>query len=155
MFNYKGHYVSYLILVCSVLIFFVFGLWLYKDTEVDKYIAYFHAYEKLLFADQREAMEKLRIKTLAEIADEKLDNIWLPLVEIEKDELKKIQLYSRILAGNPKDEFTYSKIAFLVNKLFPEGPQSQKRMYFLKTLQEIEDVNHGLLKKYNLITSNK
>jgi hypothetical protein len=150
MFNFKGHCISYLILACSLIMFTGFSLWLYKDTEVDKYIAYYHAYQNLVLTNQSEEVEKLRVKTLAEITDDKIDNVWLPLVEMEKDELIKLKLYLRILAGNPEDESTYAQIAFLINNIFPEKEENQERLQFLKSLQKIEGVNHNLLEKYQL-----
>jgi hypothetical protein len=154
MFNYKELSLSYLILACTVVVFSAFSLWLYKDAEVNKFISYYHAYQNFVLTDQPEEVEKLRVKTLSEIADDKLDIVWLPLVEMEKDELQKLRLYLRILAGNPEDELTYANIGFLINNVLSGEEQSQKRFQFLASLQEIEGVNHDLLKQYNLTTDN-
>ncbi len=153
MFKYKGLCIGHLILACTIVICFVFAWWLNAETEVDKYRNYMRSHNKLFFTGQFEAVEKLRVKTLAEMTNDKLDNMWIQLVEAEQDGLPKIQLYIRILAGNPENEFTYVQISSLLKSVFPEESQSQERFHILKRLQGIEGIRYDLLERNNLSLS--
>ena len=141
---------SHLILACSIIICSVFALWLNAETEVDKYRNFMRAHNKLFFTGQFEAVEILRAKTLAGMTSDKLDNMWIQLVEAEQDGLPKIQLYIRILAGNPENEFTYVQISSLLNSVFPEESQNKERLQILKRLQGIEGIRYDLLERNNL-----
>ncbi|MBL1141657.1 MAG: hypothetical protein HND53_06460 [Proteobacteria bacterium] len=153
MYNFKGLCISHLVLACSVAICAVFAIWLNSDTEVEEYRAFMLVYDNFFFTNEKEEAKKFRHKKLAELKGNKIDNMWLPIVEVEEDGPYKIQLYIRILAGDPEKEFTYIQLAALIYIVFPEESQRQQRNKFFKEIQEIEGIHYHLLEKYNLLVS--
>jgi len=99
-----GLCISYLILTCSIFICFGFAYWLYTDSDIVKISDYNFGYNRLLIYEQFEDAAKFRSETLASIFDDEIDEIWAPVIFVLKDGYEKLQLYSRLLAGNPNQK---------------------------------------------------
>ena len=152
MVHKDGLCVSYFILTCAIIISSGFAFWLYKDTELIKYTDLVRDSRKLLFYKQYEDADKLRKETMAEVFDDKVDIIWLPLIKNEKDGYVKFQMYLRLLESNPDYEIIYRDIAALMD-LASEEYQTKDKPHYLKALMAIEGVHHVLLERYDLLVT--
>ena len=152
MVHKDGLCVSYFILACAIVISSGFAFWLYKDTDLIKFTDLVRDSRKLLFYQQYEDAEKLRKETMAEVFDDEVDIIWLPLVKNEKDGYVKFQMYLRLLESNPDYEIIYRDIAALMD-LVSEEYQTMDKPRYLKTLMAIEGVHHVLLERYDLLVT--
>jgi hypothetical protein len=121
------------------------------DTELDEYREFMTAYDEYFFKGETEEVKKFRVNKLKEIKSDKINNMWLPIVDVEEDGPLKIDLYLGILAGNPLNEFTYAQIAALIFNVFPGDSNKHKRNELFSSIKNIEEINHLFLKKYNLL----
>ena len=150
MFHKDGLCLSYLILACSIVISAGFTYWLYKDSSIDKLRDYRFEYNRLHLYERDEDASKLRSETLLSIFDDEIDEIWLPFVQEEPDGYAKLQLYSRLLAGNPDYESIYKDIADTMDSATEEF-SIEERTRYLTALKEIKGVHNVLLEKYGLL----
>ncbi len=141
---------SYCILAFSIITFSGFSFWLYKDTDLIKYVDFSKESRKLLFYKRYEDNLKLRNEILEEIFDDEIDIVWLPFVRDEQDGYVKLQLYSRLLAGNPDHESIYKEIAALLGKATEEFSIKERTKY-LASLKEIKGIHNVLLEEYELL----
>ena len=152
MVHKDGLCVSYFILACAIAISSGFAFWLYNDTDLIKYTDLVRDSRKLLFYQQYEDAEKLRKETMAEVFDDEVDIIWLPLVKNETDGYVKFQMYLRLLESNPDYEIIYRDIAALMD-FASEEYQTKDKPRYLKALMAIEGIHHVLLERYNLLVT--
>ncbi len=150
MAHKNGPCISYCILAFSIIIFSGFSFWLYKDTDLIKFVDFTNESRKLLFYARYEDNLKLRNKTLEDIFDDEIDIIWFPFVQQEPDGYVKLQLYSRLLAGNPDHESIYKEIAALLGKATEEFSIKERTKY-LASLKEIKGIHNVLLEEYELL----
>jgi len=149
-----GLCVSYFILACAIVISSGLAFWLYKDTDLIKYTDLVRDSRKLLFYQQFEDAEKLRKEIMAEVFDDEVDIIWLPLVKNENDGYVKFQMYLRLLESNPDYEIIYKDIADLMVSA-PEEFQEKDKTRYLKEIMAIEGVYQVLLERYDLLVSDE
>jgi len=154
MAHKDGLCVSYFILACAIVISSGFAFWLYKDTDLIKYTDLVRDSRKLLFYQQYEDAEKLRKETMAEVFDDEVDIIWLPIVKNENDGYVKFQMYLQLLESNPDYEIIYKDIADLIDSAPVEFQEKDKTRY-LKEIMAIEGVHHVLLERYDLLVSDE
>ena len=152
MFHKDELCVNYFILVCAIVISSGFAFWLYKDTDLIKSTDLTRESGRLLLYEQYEDELKLRRKAMAEIIDDKIDIIWLPFVEHETNGYVRLEMYSRLLAGNPDYELIYRDIALTMDSA-PESYQMEERIRYLNALKAIKGVHHVLLEKYDLLVN--
>lgn len=152
MVHKDGLCVSYFILACAIIISSGFAFWLYKDTDLIKYTDLIRDSRKLLFYQQYDDAEKLRKEIMAEVFDDDVDIIWLPLVKNEKDGYVKFQMYLRLLESNPDYEIIYRDIAVLMD-FSSEEYQTKDKPRYLESLMAIEGVHHVLLERYDLLVT--
>ena len=149
--NKDGLCVGYIILACSIIVCSGFAFWLYRDTDMEKHIKYLDDYRRLQLYERYENVSNLRSETLAELVDDELNQIWLPLIQKEPDGYWKLKLYARLLAGNPDREESYKEIAAIINSV-PEVFHSNMRTRYLNALKEITGVHDELLERHGLLT---
>lgn len=150
MVHKDGLCVSYCILAFSIIITSGFAIWLYKDTDLIKYTDFTTESRKLKFYARYEDNLKLRNEILEEIFDDEIDIAWMPFVQDEPDGYVKLQLYSRLLAGNPDHEEIYEQIGHIIESAPGEYPSKQKIRY-LTSLKAITGIQNDLLEKYGLL----
>ena len=150
MFYKKGLCSSYFILACSIVISGWLAFWLYTDTDLTKYIDFSSDSRKLLLYKRYEDNLKLRSETIASIIDDDIDIIWLRFITNEDDGYAKLQLYLRLLAGNPDYEVIYRDIALTMDSATEEFKIKEKPGY-LKELMAVKGVHHILLERYGLL----
>ena len=141
---------NYFILACAIVISSGVSFWLYRDTDLIKFLDFVRESGDLLFYEQEEEELKFRKETIAEISEGKIDMIWLPVFKYEKEGYVKFQMYLRLLADNPDYEIIYSDIAELMDSAPAEFQINDKPRY-LKELLSIEGVHYILLERYNLL----
>jgi len=146
-----GLYMSYLLLIFSILFSSGLALWLYQDTDVEKYVDYRSEYRRLHLYEQFEDASKYRSETLADFTSDELDEIWLSTVQEEQNINLKLQLYLKLLKANPEREASYKEIAVLINSLTDNNKINVKQQY-LKKLNGIPGAKNNLLEKYGLET---
>lgn len=154
MADKDGLYISYLMLAFSICICTVFTLWLYQDTDVEKYIDYLSEYRRLHLYERFEDASRYRSETLTGITGDELDEIWLSTVQEEPDSILKLELYLRLLKGSPEREASYKEIAGLINSLADKNQITEKELY-IKKLKAVPNVQKNLLEKYDLLTTIK
>ncbi len=150
MVHKDGPCVSYLILACSIFICSGFAYWLYMDSDIEKVRDYKFEYNRLHLYERDEDAKKFLSETLASIFDDEIDVIWLPVIREEANGYAKLQLYSRLLAGNPDHEGIYKEIAELL-AIATEEYSIKERTRYLTALKEINGIHHVLLEKYGLL----
>ena len=150
MFHKDGLCVSYLILACSIVICSGFAYWLYMESDIEKIRDYRFGYNRLILFERLDDAKKFRSETMASIFDDEIDEIWLPFVQEEPDGYAKLQLYSRLLAGNPDYESIYKDIADTMDSATEEF-SIEERTRYLTALKEIKGVHNVLLEKYGLL----
>lgn len=152
MFGKEGLCVSYIILACSILICSWFAFWLYTDSDIEKLRDYHAGYNMLLLYERFEDAKKFHSEMLASIYDDRIDEIWWDLIDGAENGYAKLQLYSRLLAGNPDREKIYKDIATILGVATEEFSTKEKTKY-LASLKEIRGVHIDWLEKYELVLS--
>jgi len=150
MLHKDGLCLSYLLLACSIVISAGFAYWLYKDTDMEKFLHFTNETRRLLFNEQYEEDLKLRSEVLNDIYSDEIDIIWLPFVQDLPEGYAKLEMYLGLLGGDTEREETYAEIAAAIDT-FPEGLHINDKYSYLKTLEEIKDVRQDFLAKYNLL----
>lgn len=150
MFKNDEMYIGYIILAGSICVGSVFGLWLYKDTDLEMYIDYISKFRRLHLYERYTEASALRSETLAGMTGDTLAQVWLPVVQEEPDVARRLDLYSRILAANPERESSYEEIAEIINTSVEEFTMKEKRHY-LKKLRAIKGINYSFLDAYGLL----
>ena len=150
MFYRDGICINIHILAWSIIISLGFAFWLYRDTDLIKYLNFSRESSKFLLFEQYEDDLKLRKETLTDIFDDEIDLIWLSVVQDEPDGHVKLQLYSRLLAANPDREKSYKEIASIIDSAPEEYPIKEKHHY-LMALKAITGIHDVLLDKYGLL----
>jgi len=150
MVNKDGPCVAYLILACSILICCGFAYWLYMDSDVEKFRDYSFGYDRVLLYERFEDAKKFRTESLASIFDDEIDIIWWHAIYSEDDGYAKLQLYARLLAGNPDYEAIYKEISAVMDAATEEFSISERNRY-LTGLMEIKGVHNVLLERYGLL----
>ncbi len=143
--------VSYLVLAIAIFICTGFALWLYQDTDMEKYIDYTREYRRLHLYDRFEDASKYNSDVLAGLTGDELDEIWLSTVQGERDPNLKLESYLRLLKGNPEREASYKEIADLINSLIDKD-QINEREQYIKRLKAIPNIQKNLLEKYGLLS---
>ena len=115
-----------------------------------KHVEFTSDSRKLLFYEQDEDDLKLRDETMTEIFDDEIDIIWLPVVGDEPNGYAKLQLLSRLLAGNPDNEEVYALTGAVMDSAPEEYPVEEKIRY-LTALKAIKGIDDDLLEKYGLL----
>ena len=139
-----------LMLVCSIIISSGFTYWLYKDTDMEKFLNFKKQSWRLIFHEQYEEELKLRSKILNDIYSDEIDPIWIPFVQDLPNGYSKLEMYIGLLAGDVEREASYAEIADAIDT-FPEGLHINDKYSYLKTLEEIKDVRQDFLAKYKLL----
>jgi len=150
MVNKDGLCVSYLILACSIFFSAGFAYWLCKDSDIEKIRDYRLEHNRLLVFQRFDDANKLRTETLVSIFDDEIHIIWWPVIYREVNGYAKLNLYSRLLAGNPDHEAIYEEIADILDAA-PEELSIKKRTDYLTALMAIKGVDNELLEKYGLL----
>jgi len=150
MVHKDGLCISYLILACSIFVCSGFAYWLYMDSDIEKLRDYRFGYNRLILYERLDDAKKFRSETLASIFDDEIDIVWLPVIYSEIDGYAKLQLYSRLLAGNPDREAIYKEIAAVIDTATEEFSIKERTRY-LTALKEIKGVHNVLLEKYGLL----
>ena len=146
--------ISYLLLAFSIIICSGFVFWLYRDTDLEKYIDFISESRRLMFYEQYEDDVKLRSEIMDEIYDDEINIIWLPFVQDLPVGYAKLELYLGLLVDNPDHEIIYKDIAGLIDSA-PEGFLQKDKTRYLKELTAIEGIHHVLLKRYDLLLTVK
>ena len=150
MFHKDGLCVSYLILACSIVICSGFAYWLYMESDIEKIRDYRFGYNRLILFERLDDAKKFRSETMASIFDDEIDKIWWNVIYNVDDGYVKLQLYSRLLAGNPDYEAIYKEIADLMDAATEEFSIKERTRY-LTALKEINGIHHVLLERYGLL----
>lgn len=145
-----GLCVSYLILACSIVICSGFAYWLYMESDIEKIRDYRFGYNRLILFERLDDAKKFRSETMASIFDDEIDKIWWNVIYNVDDGYVKLQLYSRLLAGNPDHEAIYKEIADIMYAA-TEKFSIKERTRYLIALNEIKGVHDVLLGKYGLL----
>jgi len=148
--NKDGLCVAHLILACSILICCGFAYWLYLDSDVEKIRDYNYGYDRVLLYERFEDAKKFRSESLASIFDDEIDIIWWHAIYNEDDGYVKLQLYTRLLAGNPDYEAIYKEIADIMDAATEEFSTKERTRYLI-ALNEIKGVHNVLLERYGLL----
>jgi len=149
-FHKDGLCLSHLFLAFSIVVSSGFAYWLYKDTDMEKFLNFTKQSWRLIFHEQYEEELVLRSKVLNDIYSDEIDPIWIPFVQDLPNGYSKLEMYIGLLAGDVEREASYAEIAAAIDS-FPEGLHIENKYSYLKTLEEIIDVRHDFLKKYNLL----
>ena len=152
MFHKDGLCLSYLILACSIFISAGFAYWLYMESDIEKIRDYRFGYNRLILFERLDDAKKFRSETMASIFDDEIDKIWWNVIYKVDDGYVKLQLYSRLLAGNPDYEAIYKEIADLMDAATEEFSIKERTRY-LTALKEIKGVHNVLLEKYGLLVT--
>ena len=150
MVHKDGLCISYLILACSIFVCSGFAYWLYMDSDIEKLRDFHFGYNRLILYERLDDAKKFRSETLASIFDDEIDIVWLPVIYSEIDGYAKLQLYSRLLAGNPDHEVIYRDMADTMNVATEEYSIKEKNSY-LTRLKSTKGVQNVLLEKYGLL----
>ncbi len=150
MLHKDGLCLSYLLLACSIVVCSGFAYWLYKDTDMEKYLYFTSETRRLTFYEQYEEDLQLRNEILNDIYDDEIDIIWLPFVQDLPEGYTKFEMYLGLLGGDPEREETYAEIAAVIDSFSEEFPIEDKIRY-LTALMAIKGVDNELLEKYGLL----
>ena len=150
MVHKDGLCISYFILACSIFVCSGFAYWLYMDSDIEKLSDYHFGYNRLILYERLDDAKKFRSETLASIFDDEIDIVWLPVIYSEIDGYAKLQLYSRLLAGNPDREAIYRDIADIMDAA-TEDFSIKERTRYLTRLKATKGVHNVLLEKYGLL----
>jgi hypothetical protein len=148
----NGICLSYLLLGCSIFICSGFAYWLYIESDIEKIRNYRFESNRLIDHDQLDEYKKFHTETLESIFDDEIDQIWWYVIREAENGFVKLQLYSRLLAGNPDREDIYKEIAALLD-IAPEEFSNEDRTKYLNSLKEIKGIRNVLLEKYSLLAS--
>jgi len=141
---------GYLLLACSIVISAGFAYWLYKDTDMEKFLHFTSESRRLTFYEEYEEDLQLRNEILNDIYDDEIDIIWLPFVQDLPEGYTKFEMYLGLLGGDPEREETYAEIAAVLDSFSEEFPAEDKIRY-LSALKSIKGVDNKLLDKYDLL----
>lgn len=147
-----GLCLSHLFLACSIVVSTGFAYWLYKDTDIEKFLYFTSETKRLTFYKQYEEDLQLRRDILNDIYDDEIDIIWLPFVQDLPEGYTKFEMYLGLLAGDPEREETYAEIAAVIDSFSEEFPTEDKIRY-LTALKAIKGVDNKLLEKYDLLNA--
>jgi len=145
-----GLCLSHLFLACSIVVSAGFAYWLYKDTDIEKFLYFTSETKRLTFYEQYEEDLKLRNEILNDIYDDEIDIIWLPFVQDLPDGYTKFEMYLGLLGGDPEREETYAEIAAVIDS-FSEKFHTGDKIRYLTALMAIKGVDNELLEKYDLL----
>jgi len=150
IFHKDGLCLGHLLLACSIVVSTGFAYWLYKDTDIEKFLYFTSETKRLTFYKQYEEDLQLRYEILNDIYDDEIDIIWLPFVQDLPEGYTKFEMYLGLLAGDPEREETYAEIAAVIDSYSEEFPTEDKIRY-LTALMAIKGVDNELLEKYGLL----
>jgi len=150
IFHKDGLCLGHLFLAFSIVVSTGFAYWLYKDTDIEKFLYFTSESKRLTFYKQYEEDLQLRYEILNDIYDDEIDIIWLPFVQDLPEGYTKFEMYFGLLGGDPEREETYAEIAAVIDSYSEEFPTEDKIRY-LAALMAIKGVDNELLEKYGLV----
>lgn len=127
----------------------LFSYWVLSEGPLERAAHTTRTYTKLLNAGEGAQALKLLDQEVDFTSDSPIAQEWLPAIQGVRNGYLQLQLYARVLAGNPAREDTYQEISRLI-EVAPEEFQMGPKLEFLNQLQGIPNIEPVMLAKYGL-----